>query len=167
MQRINSTCDPKPSTASDPISSKIKLNDFWPYQVVVLADQISRYTLNIVKAKAGLNLSQWRVLAAVAEKPGRTAGDVTSVTPMDKTIVSRAVASLIQTGLIEKTHESQDRRRRSLTMTPRGLEIYENIAVHLNQALEGPIKDAPAPDALVHSLKAYSAKLAEISPKTD
>jgi len=75
-------------------NTHIELDHFWPYQVVVLADQISRYTVSIVKAEAGLNSSQWRVLAAVADKPGRTAAEVTTVTPMDKTIVSRAVNSL-------------------------------------------------------------------------
>ena len=51
----------------------IRLNEYWPYQVTVLADRIARLTSAIVKREAGLNLSQWRVLAAIAEAPGRTA----------------------------------------------------------------------------------------------
>ena len=81
-------------------TTRIKLDNFWAYQVVVLADQVSRYTLDIVRTEADLNQSQWRVLAAIADKPGRSSAEVTSVTPMDKTIVSRAVASLIRNGLI-------------------------------------------------------------------
>jgi len=49
-------------------TAHIELENFWPYQVVVLADQISRHTLSVVREQSGLNLSQWRVLAAVALK---------------------------------------------------------------------------------------------------
>jgi len=47
-------------------SSPIRLDDFWAYQVVVLADQVSRHTMEVVRTEANLNQSQWRVLAAVA-----------------------------------------------------------------------------------------------------
>ena len=113
----------------------ITLDDFWPYHAVVLADQISRHTLNIVKNEADLNLSQWRVLAAVAEKSGRSAAEVTAITPMDKTIVSRAVSSLITLGLITKTSDTSDKRRSSLSATQAGEAIYLKIAQRLNADL--------------------------------
>ena len=91
-------------------STHIDLDNFWAYQVVVLADQVSRYTLEVVRTEADLNQSQWRVLAAIADKPGRSSAEVTAVTPMDKTIVSRAVASLIQDGLIKRTPSQADKR---------------------------------------------------------
>ena len=47
----------------------LRLDTYWPYQIVVLADIISRRTAAIVKEQADLNLSQWRVLAAIAENP--------------------------------------------------------------------------------------------------
>ena len=137
----------------------INLEDFWPYQAVVLADQISRYTLSVVKAEAGLNLSQWRVLAAVAEKPGRTARDVTAITPMDKTIVSRAVASLIESDLIEKQASATDRRVFALKPTLLGLSDYRRIAVRLNETLG----DGQPSDDFVQMLKRSTAKLKSLS----
>ena len=115
--------------------SHIILDDFWPYQAVKLADQISRHTLSIVRAEADLNLSQWRVLAAVAEEPGRTAAEVTAITPMDKTIVSRAVSSLITLGLITKVSDTTDKRRSSLSATQAGFKIYARVAKQLNTCL--------------------------------
>jgi len=103
-------------------SSPIRLDDFWAYQVVVLADQVSRHTMEVVRTEANLNQSQWRVLAAVADKPGRSSAEVTAVTPMDKTIVSRAVASLIKSGLINRTPSQEDKRISALEMTPLGAE---------------------------------------------
>jgi len=148
-------------------NTHIELDHFWPYQVVVLADQISRYTVSIVKAEAGLNSSQWRVLAAVADKPGRTAAEVTTVTPMDKTIVSRAVNSLIETGLIKKTPTKTDKRRLSLRTTTSGQKIYTKIATHLNETMVESIKGGTTPESFIKTVKEFSRKMAEISPSID
>jgi len=113
----------------------IELDNFWAYQVVVLADQISRYTLDVVRSEADLNQSQWRVLAAVADKPGRSAAEVTAVTPMDKTIVSRAVASLIKDGLIKRTPNQDDKRTGALEMTKNGAARYARISEKLAETL--------------------------------
>lgn len=67
----------------------INLNDFLPYQLVVLADKIDRRTAKIARERGDLSLSQWRVMAAVAGKAGTTARDVVAATPMDKGIVSQ------------------------------------------------------------------------------
>lgn len=119
---------------------KIHLDDFWPYQVAFLADQIMRHTLSIVKAESDLNTSQWRVLAAVIDRPHCSAADVTAITPMDKTIVSRAVKSLIEDGIIEKNISEQDKRISHLTATQQGVEIYTRIASRLKGSVSGTDK---------------------------
>lgn len=144
-------------------TSHIDLDHFWPYQTVVLADQISRYTLEVVKTQAGLNQSQWRVLAAVADKPGRTAAEVTAVTPMDKTIVSRAVNSLIDSGLIQKIPNPVDKRRSSLKMTKLGDQKYKIIATILNETLSVPLTDGTTTDKFVEILKQFGQQISEIS----
>lgn len=136
----------------------IVLDDFWPYQAVVLADQISRHTLSVVREEADLNLSQWRVLAAVAEKSGRSAAEVTAITPMDKTIVSRAVSSLITTGLITKVSDAADKRRSFLSATKSGRAIYTKVARRLNAALI----DDNDNKAFAEMLKAYSEKVSRL-----
>ena len=140
----------------------IALDDFWPYQAVVLADQISRYTMSVVRAEADLNLSQWRVLAAVAEKSGRSAAEVTALTPMDKTIVSRAVSSLIALGLISKISDVSDKRRSSLSTTKAGETIYKKVAARLNAALLTN-NDTPSPKEFTQMLKSFSQKMDAIS----
>lgn len=144
-------------------TTHIALDDFWPYQAVVLADQISRYTLNIVRAEADLNLSQWRVLAAVAEKPGRTAAQVTAITPMDKTIVSRAVSSLIAAQLITKTSDTTDKRRSSLSATQTGQQIYTKIAARLNTDMIASFDSGAQPHLFNEMLKEFSRKMDHIA----
>lgn len=140
----------------------IELDDFWPYQVVVLADQISRHTLSVVREQSDLNLSQWRVLAAVAGKPGRSAAEVTSVTPMDKTIVSRAVASLIETNLIQKSPTTRDKRRHALSTTEAGLVIYSNVSKELNRKLTTISGDNDTQQSFVTLLKRFNAQMKSV-----
>ncbi|MGH1539110.1 MAG: MarR family transcriptional regulator [Arenicella sp.] len=120
---------------TDKKNTVIKLNQFWPYQTVVLADLISRFTLTVIKKNSQLNLSQWRVLAAIADQSGRTSAQVVAVTPMDKGIVSRAVASLIESGMLEKRIDSEDRRRATLHMTKTGQHNYQSISKQLSSTL--------------------------------
>jgi len=115
--------------------NRIGLDSFWAYQVVALADQISRHTLDVVRTEADLNLSQWRVLAAIADKPGRSSAEVTAVTPMDKTIVSRAVSSLLKLNMIKRTPSAHDKRVAALEMTELGSERYALISTKLRETL--------------------------------
>ncbi len=114
------------------ISEPIKLDDYWPYQVVVLADLIAKHTTSVLKKHGNINLSQWRVLAAVADKEGRTSAEVVTVTPMDKGIVSRATATLVDNGILEKVTDTEDRRRARLYLTSTGRDIYARIALELS-----------------------------------
>ncbi|NNE56707.1 MAG: MarR family transcriptional regulator [Hellea sp.] len=118
----------------DPI---IKLDDYWPYQVSVLADLIAKHTTSVLKAHGDLNLSQWRVLAAVAELPGRTAAEVVTVTPMDKGIVSRATATLVADGILEKIGDADDKRRSRLYVTNSGAKSYQAIRKALTSQTAG------------------------------
>ena len=104
----------------------LELESYWPYQITVLADRIARRTSRIVKHH-GLNLSQWRVLAAIAEQPGRTSVDVVTVTPMDKGIVSRATKAMLTMGLIRRAASQFDGRISHLYLTDSGTELYRAL----------------------------------------
>lgn len=148
-----------------PLTSRdiLKLDSFWAYRVVALADTISRYTLSVAKEVGGLNLSQWRVLAAVAEKSGRSAAEVVAVTPMDKTIVSRAVASLIDDGLISKTPDAHDKRRAALSITPQGEVIYRKIAKRLKADVMDLSHEDVQGEDLAQTLKGFAAQMPKAS----
>ncbi|MBV72120.1 MAG: MarR family transcriptional regulator [Myxococcales bacterium] len=113
----------------------LKLDQFWPYQVTVLADRIARRTSTIVK-QYGLNLSQWRVLAAIAEQPGRTAVEVVTMTPMDKGIVSRATRSMLEKGLVERVASQSDGRVSHLHLTLDGDRLYQVLFPQIKAVLQ-------------------------------
>ena len=116
-------------------TSVLRLGDFWPYQVTVLADRIARRTSRIVKEHE-LNLSQWRVLAAIAEVPGRTSVEVVTITPMDKGIVSRATKALLEMGFVRREASQIDGRVSHLHLTVAGLDIYRELMPRILDVLQ-------------------------------
>jgi len=113
----------------------LKLDGFWPYQAVVLGDLISRHTSRILKAQGELNLSQWRVLAAIGDTPGRSSAQVVAVTPMDKGIVSRAVKTLLESAHVRKETDPSDKRKASLFLTDKGQALYAEISASQLEAI--------------------------------
>lgn len=111
--------------------SAISLASHLPYQITLLAHRIARRTSAILGARTGLNLSQWRVLAAVAEAPGRTANEVVAVTPMDKGVVSRAVKSLLEMRLLARKASDEDGRLSLLFLTAKGRKTYGALAAEI------------------------------------
>lgn len=120
---------------SDQNDPALSLQQYWPYKAAVLGDLVGRHTAQVLKQHGDLNLSQWRVLAAVGEAPGRMAHEVVAITPMDKGIVSRAVKTLIAKGLLHRDVDKQDRRRASLVPTALGQQVYSAIAASLQAAV--------------------------------
>ncbi len=114
----------------------IQLDRFLPYQISLLADITAKRTAAIAKRHEGLNLSHWRVLAAIAEKPGRTANEVVAVTPMDKGIVSRAVNNLIDMKLVSRKASQEDGRIGHLFLTRKGMRQYSSMAAEVREVDE-------------------------------
>lgn len=107
--------------------TSLVLEDSWTYKLTVLADRIARQSGAIAARVGGLNLSQWRVLAAVADQDGRTASQVVDMTPMDKGIVSRAVAWLVAQNYLQRVASTRDGRISHLYLTERGRNMFEAI----------------------------------------
>jgi len=122
--------------ASLPVSETpriLPLDESLAYKITVISDLIARRVTNIVASVGGLNLSQWRVLAAIGDQEGRTASQVVDMTPMDKGIVSRAVASLVTQGHLIRQASEQDGRVSHLYMTDGGRKTFIQIVEELER----------------------------------
>ena len=106
----------------------IRLDRFLPYRLAVLSHRLSETLAGIYEGRHGISTPQWRVMAAVAEAPGRTAQDVVRMTPMEKATVSRAVSALIARGFLKREADDRDGRASRLMLTPAGEVAYADIA---------------------------------------
>ena len=108
-------------------SRALDLENFLPYRLSILAQLVSDSLHDLYAQPYGLTVTQWRVMAALGRFAPLTASEVGQRIVMDKVAVSRAVAGLMQRGLIERATDRADRRRASLRLTARGRAMHARI----------------------------------------
>ena len=106
---------------------KLVLNDFLPYRLVVLADEISRTIAQIYGDRFNLTRPEWRVMASLQELGPVSATEICAHSTQDKMTVSRAVVSLETNGLLQRHDDQQDRRNKLLQLTPEGHALYQKL----------------------------------------
>ncbi|MCR9269139.1 MAG: MarR family winged helix-turn-helix transcriptional regulator [Hyphomonadaceae bacterium] len=131
----------------------LRLDGFLPYRLSVLSNAVSAKIAKIYQQEFDLSIWQWRIIAVLGERKGLTSTEVAQRTLMDKPTVSRAAASLIERGILERHIDRDDRRRAPMRLTDEGEAIYAAV---LPRALESEreLLDALSPDeaATLHRL---------------
>ncbi len=106
----------------------LELERFLPYQLNVLAEQVSRSLSKIYGERYGISIPEWRVIATLGQYGRMTAKEIGLHSRMHKTKVSRAVASLQADGRLERKANSDDKREALLRLTRQGRLIYDALA---------------------------------------
>lgn len=119
-------------------SATLALEHFLPYRLAVLSFRVSRGIARVYADRFGLTIPEWRVLAVLGRYPGISANEVAERSAMDKVMVSRAVARLLEAGLLKRRTDAADRRRSALALSPRGAAVYAEV-VPQARALEADV----------------------------
>lgn len=106
----------------------IKLEEFLPYRLSVLANQVSQGIARTYSERYGLSITEWRVIAILGRFENITASAVAQRSAMDKVAVSRAVRRLLDLKLIQRRDGREDRRAKPLALTRAGWRVYRAIA---------------------------------------
>lgn len=114
-------------TSADP-STPLRLQDFLPYRLAITSNRVSRMVARAYRARFGLSIWEWRVIAILGEGQPVTAQDLAEAAAMDKVAVSRAVRALEERGLLERRQHSRDKRSSLLDLSGEGRNIYAEIA---------------------------------------
>ncbi len=109
------------------MKNNLDLENFFPYQFSILAQQMSEYIAQIYRHEYGLSRFEWRALAAIAQRPNSTAKDIMQITRLDKMQVSRAITKLTDNGYLTQQANPDDRRSTTLSLSENGQIIYEEI----------------------------------------
>lgn len=121
---------------------KLDLDSFVPYRLSVLSNRVSSAIAREYSERFGLSIPEWRIMAVLGQSPALSSRAVAERTAMDKVQVSRAVASLVETGRVQKKVDADDGRIARLSLTPKGRAIYDEIvplALHLEEVLLGAL----------------------------
>jgi DNA-binding MarR family transcriptional regulator len=106
----------------------IALERFLPYRLNVLAASVSNALAQIYAERFGITIPAWRVIATLGQFGVRTGRDIAAHAVMHKSTVSRAVALLVERGLVRRETNAQDAREDLLALTPEGRAVYEALA---------------------------------------
>jgi DNA-binding MarR family transcriptional regulator len=106
----------------------LELEHFLPYRLSVLSNRISQEIARLYAERFALNVTEWRLLAVLGRYPDLTATELVERTAMDKVAVSRAVASLVADGRLNRKVDGDDRRRAKLRLSAKGYRIYDEVA---------------------------------------
>ena len=90
--------DAPPAPADE--HAELDLDRFLPYRLSVLSNRISQAIARLYQARFGFGITEWRVIAVLGRYPELSANAVAERTAMDKVAVSRAVAHLLERGLL-------------------------------------------------------------------
>ncbi|WGV16854.1 MarR family winged helix-turn-helix transcriptional regulator [Fuscovulum ytuae] len=110
-----------------PDQADFDLERFLPYLLNQAAEATSRSFQTSYKSAYGMTRTQWRVLANLGKFGSMTARDICTISHIEKTKVSRAVAALEEQGILSRTTSPQDRRAEFLSLTDAGRAVFADL----------------------------------------
>lgn len=125
-----------------PGTQDFDLEGFLPYLLNQAAEATSKSFHDTYKAAYGMTRTQWRVLANLGKFGSMTARDICTISHIEKTKVSRAVAALEADGLLSRSISPLDRRAEILCLTERGREVFADLgqrAIDYDRSLRAKI----------------------------
>ena len=108
-------------------SAGFDLESFLPYRLSVTTNRMSRAFAAHYEQEFGISIPEWRAIAVLGAFAPLSSNEICERTAMDKAKVSRAVASLLKSGLVEREAHATDQRLIQLTLSRQGRKIYEAI----------------------------------------
>ena len=105
----------------------IRLDDFLPYRVTVLAHRLSLTAADLLAARPRLTLQEWKVMAIVADRGPLTPVAIRRRGTQDKSTVSWAIKRLKRRGLVATRPKDGDGRTFDVALTEPGWKYYGAI----------------------------------------
>ena len=164
QRAIDNAIRDTPEAATDSDSAPLKLEDFLPYQLNVVASLVSQALSRVYSRRYGIGVPEWRVLVTLGQYRIMTGKAIGAHTHMHKTKVSRAVALLEKRKLLSRRANRADMREAFLSLTGSGRAMYQDLAPHALEFTErlteilSPL-DRAAFNRALEQLTARSAEL--------
>jgi DNA-binding MarR family transcriptional regulator len=146
-------------------AAALKLEDFLPYRLNVVANLVSQALSRIYAERYDIGVPEWRVLVTLGQYGVMTGKQIGAHSHMHKTKVSRAVAQLEKRKFVSRRTNRADLRESFLSLTSAGRSVYEDLApsaLEFTKRLVEVIEptDRAALDRALRKLSERSAALA-------
>lgn len=122
--------DPEEMGVPAAADALLKLEEFLPYQLAVVASLVSQALSRVYARRYRIGVPEWRVLVTLGQFGVLTGKAIGVRTLMHKTKVSRAVAVLEKRKLLVRKANHADMRESFISLTASGRAMYEELAPH-------------------------------------
>ena len=102
---------------SDPRRS---LDDLLLYRLSRLLSVAGSMVIRLCEGRFGITRREWRLIATLASRGELGSSQLAEHAQLDRARTSKAVSSLVEKGLLSRTHPAGDRRQVLLQLTERG-----------------------------------------------
>jgi DNA-binding MarR family transcriptional regulator len=157
--------DDDPASTPAPADAALRLEEFLPYRLNVVASLASQALSKVYAKRHGIGVPEWRVLVTLGQYGVMTGKAVGMHSHMHKTKVSRAVALLEQRQMVARRANDTDLRESLLSLTDSGRGVYDDLvpvavdfARRLNEVIDPA--DRAAFERALRQLTDRSAELA-------
>lgn len=97
------------------------------YRIARLQARLNAQATSLLKTHAQISLSEWRVIAMLANPKVETQKDVLEAMGLDKGQISRTIQRLVQKGMIVPISSAEAQRERGLKLTEKGRHLVEKM----------------------------------------
>lgn len=104
-----------------------RLADFLPYLMSVTTNAVSDMIASEYRARFGLKIPEWRVMAVLGDAGAQTQRSLVGATRMDKVAVNRACKVLEDRGLVVRRPNAEDGRSHHIELTTAGKAMHGEI----------------------------------------
>ena len=145
---------------ADPVAAVRHFNRFYTRQIGLLDEGLHH---------SPFSLTEVRVMYEIFHHPGITATEIREALALDAGYLSRILRGLRRQGLVSARAPMADRRRRSLTLTDRGLRTFEGLNARSSEQVEGMLARLSRPQRreLVRAMGGIEGLLDKAAPASD
>ena len=145
-----------------------RLADFLPYLMSVTTNAVSDMIASEYRARFGLKIPEWRVMAVLGDAGAQTQRSLVGATRMDKVAVNRACKVLEDRGLVARSPNADDGRSRHIELTAAGKAMHGEImplAIEVERRLFAQLSTAEIKDFKA-LLARITGRVAELEAET-
>lgn len=113
-----------PSDAiTEPLAEIIDPDNFTPRLLALLSNALVWRESHELRRRFGLGTNDWRIISSLAIRPGASATEVSDFIGLNKAVISKGVAKLVDRGLVLLV--DGPRGSRPMYLTPAGAEMHD------------------------------------------
>jgi DNA-binding MarR family transcriptional regulator len=114
---------------------------FIPHRMMLLARMIDRETARDLHRDFNITAAEWRSLGYICTTGSSSAAQICVAFEVDRAEVSRAVARLLEAGLIQRGRARDPDNRIVLTPTARGEQLHDKVKAKRREYFEWILQD--------------------------